>query len=94
MEAHSKFPLPPYPHEDDYEDPICYKHDCKKYEDTKLKVLDKRNAWAKWEQEADAEHAAIAAQAQAEEEKCLWEAKEQAAASWSSVQLAKKCHCA
>ena len=60
VEACSKFPLPPYPCEDDYKDPVCYEHDCKRYEDVKLKGLDKQDAWAKQEQVADAEHAAIA----------------------------------
>ncbi len=52
---------PTPPHEDDYDDPVCYKCDCKKYEDAKLKVLNKWDAWAKQEQMADAEHAAITA---------------------------------
>ena len=60
-EAHSKFPLPPYPQEDDYGDSVHYEHDCKKYEDTKLKVLNKQDAWAEQEQVANAEHAAITA---------------------------------
>ena len=43
-EACSKFPLPLYLWEDDYDDPVCYKHGCKKYEDVKLKVLKKWDA--------------------------------------------------
>ena len=62
-EACSKFPLPPYPQEDDYNNSVHYEHDSKKYEDAKLKVLNKQDAWAKQEQVANAECAAIAAQA-------------------------------
>src|SRR5260370_25621765 len=57
-EAKAKFPLPLYPQEDDYEDPVLYEADCKRYQESKLKVLDTQDAWREWEQVADLAHAA------------------------------------
>ena len=61
VEAKPKFPLPPYPQEDDYEDPILYEADCKRYQESKLKVLNAQDAWREQEQVADLAHAAAVA---------------------------------
>ncbi len=80
VEAKAKFPLPPYPQEDNYEDPVLYKADCKRYQESKLKVLDAWDAWREQEQVADLAHAATVAREQAEAEKCWCEARGKALA--------------
>src|SRR5260370_27179738 len=87
-ESKAKYPLPDYTWEDDYEDAVHYEAACNWYKVEKLWVLNDQEEWREQEQVADMAWAAAAAHAQAEADKCQWEAEEQAAAS-STTQPAR-----
>ena len=77
-ESWAKFPLPEYPNESKYDDPIIYKADCKWYKVLKLEVLMKCEGWKEWEKVADMAHVAAAACERAEEDKHHCEARDKA----------------
>ena len=77
-ESRAKFPLPAYPDESDYNDPVVYEADCERYKVLKLEVLAKREVWKEREKVADMARAAAAAREKAEEDKRCREAREKA----------------
>ena len=96
-ESQAKFPLPEYPDESKYDDPIVYEADCKWYKVLKLKVLTKHEGWKEREKVADMACMAAAAHEKAEEDKCCHEARDKALfeANKDSVKAVahpEKCH--
>src|SRR5258708_39349468 len=75
-EVKIKFPLPEYPQEGQYEDPIQYKAAVMRFGVDHVRVLVEHEEWVDHEQIADIAHASEAAHLQAEVDKQRQEAEE------------------